>query len=48
MVRAQYRETPDRAMLMAERWHPILHGSEDAKEGIGAMMEKRKPMFRGR
>jgi enoyl-CoA hydratase len=48
MVRAQYRETPDRAMLMAERWHPVIHGSEDAKEGIRAMMEKRKPAFRGR
>lgn len=48
MVRAQYRETPDRAMLMAERWHPVIHGSDDAREGIRAMMEKRKPVFRGR
>jgi enoyl-CoA hydratase/carnithine racemase len=48
MVRAQYRETPDRAMLLAERWHPIIHGSQDAKEGVRAMMEKRKPQFVGR
>lgn len=47
-VRAQYRDSPDRAMLIAERRHAAIHGSEDAKEGIRAMMEKRKPIFRGR
>jgi enoyl-CoA hydratase len=47
-VRAQYRDTPDRAMLLAERYHGVIHSSEDAKEGIRAMMEKRKPVFRGR
>jgi enoyl-CoA hydratase len=47
-VRAQYRDSPDRAMLLAERYHAAIHGSEDAKEGIRAMMEKRKPVFRGR
>lgn len=46
-VRAQYRDSPDRAMLLAERWHRIIHASEDAKEGIAAMREKRKPVFRG-
>ena len=47
-VRAQYRDSPDRAMLLADRWHPVIHGSEDVQEGVRAMLEKRKPVFKGR
>ncbi len=47
-VRAQYRNSPDRAMLLTERWHRVIHASDDAREGISAMREKRKPVFKGR
>ena len=47
-MRAQYRDSPDRAMQIADRWHPVIHGSDDAKEGVRAMLEKRKPVFHGR
>jgi len=47
VVRAQYRDSPDRAALLTERWQRVIRESEDAKEGIRAMLEKRKPVFKG-
>lgn len=47
-VRAQYRDSPDRAQLLTERWHAAIHASHDLHEGIQAMIEKRKPVFKGR
>jgi enoyl-CoA hydratase len=47
-VRAQYRDSPDRAQLLTERWHRVIRESDDAREGIRAAVEKRKPVFKGR
>jgi enoyl-CoA hydratase len=47
-VRSQYRDTVDRATLLEEQWSARILDSSDAKEGITAFKEKRKPAFRGR
>ena len=47
-VRCQYRDTVDRAAILEEQWAKKVLASTDAKEGIGAFREKRKPVFTGR
>jgi enoyl-CoA hydratase len=47
-VRAQYRDSPDRAALLTERWQRVISASDDALEGVRAALEKRKPIFKGR
>jgi enoyl-CoA hydratase len=46
-VRAQYRDTPDRAAALEETWAQRILATHDAHEGIAAFKEKRKPQFRG-
>ncbi|MCC6470132.1 MAG: enoyl-CoA hydratase/isomerase family protein [Alphaproteobacteria bacterium] len=47
-VLAQWRDSPDRAALVEERWRKIVAASEDFKEGPRAWREKRKPVFKGK
>lgn len=46
-VRAQYRDTPDRAAALEELWAQRILATHDAHEGITAFKEKRKPRFQG-
>lgn len=46
-VRAQYRDTPDRAAIIEERWAQTILASHDAHEGMTAFKEKRRPSFTG-
>ena len=47
-VRAQYRDTPDRAALLEEEWCTRIWASHDKDEGIDAFRAKRAPVFLGR
>ncbi len=38
----------ERAKVLAAEWQPKVFGSDDAKEGATAFMEKRDPVWRGR
>jgi enoyl-CoA hydratase/carnithine racemase len=38
----------DRARERQAEWQPKVFGSEDAKEGAAAFIERRNPVWRGR
>lgn len=47
VVRAQYRDSPDRARLLTSQWVRRIRASEDLKEGMAAAREKRPAEFHG-
>ena len=47
-VRAQFRDSPDRARLLTTQWVQRIGESEDLAEGMSASHEKRQPVFHGR
>ncbi len=47
-VRAQYTEGPDAAKAIETEWATRTAGSDDMREGIAALKERRKPVFTGR
>ena len=48
LVRAAAQLPPDEVWAMQEQLHPVVFGSEDAKEGATAFIEKRDPVWKGR
>ncbi len=47
-VRAQYVEGADAARAIETEWAQRARDSEDMREGIAALMQRRKPVFTGR
>lgn len=47
-IRAQYWETPAAAREAETRWAEVAAASEDFREGVAAMRERRPPRFTGR
>jgi enoyl-CoA hydratase len=46
-VYAQYYQSPEAAVAVETRWAERMEGTLDMREGIAALMERRKPIFRG-
>lgn len=48
LVRAASAQPPAEVWALQEQLQPVVFGSEDAKEGATAFIEKRDPVWRGR